>query len=170
MYNHQLISTTHYFTKLITIGGGADYIQLEGFHNYTYFPCSLRHPGLRLNSKARADICWWSAFLKTWNRISLLPPRVPSSCTFSDASGAGGCGAFNVAHRWFYVPWPSTWALRSIPAFMCMLLSASCDNYKIIVRFESIFLFNNYLALVGHAPSALKIYRGTLAGPAPLPA
>ena len=53
---------------------------------------------------------WWSIFVSSWNRVSLLPPATPNITIISDASGSWGCGAFNqCTGEWFQISWPTTW-------------------------------------------------------------
>ena len=52
---------------------------------------------IRLNTGFRADLVWWSEFVRQWNRKSFLPPpeHLPVLEIFSDASGSWGCGAWH---------------------------------------------------------------------------
>lgn len=64
----------------------------------------------RIDTQCRADILWWSIFVSSWNRVSLLPPATPNITIISDASGSWGCGAFNqCTGEWFQISWPTTW-------------------------------------------------------------
>ena len=65
---------------------------------------------VRLNSACRADIAWWSLFLKDWNGISFFPTFPQGITVVSDASGKWGCGAFvKESLHWFQVQWPEDW-------------------------------------------------------------
>ena len=56
------------------------------------------HHYIRLNLAARADLLWWSTFLKDWNGRSFFPPKEPSVEVVSDASGSLDADAFG-QHR-----------------------------------------------------------------------
>ena len=67
------------------------------------------HHSVRLNAEAQADIEWWSTFLFSWNRTSILRPLKtsdPDIEVWSDASGSWGCGAL-WRSRWLQVQWGS---------------------------------------------------------------
>ena len=64
---------------------------------------------LRLIMEFRADLCWWTTFLDTWNGVSVIAAlhRCPIDAKVtSDASGPWGCGAF-FGNRWFNLSWES---------------------------------------------------------------
>ena len=62
-----------------------------------------------LSPAAHADISWWSTFIHSQNRISLLLQPSPSQHIYADAFGSWGCGAL-CGQEWFQVPWPSEWS------------------------------------------------------------
>lgn len=68
----------------------------------------------RLNSTIRADLSWWSFFLREWNGVSLFPPGPPSVHLFSDASGSYGCGAVDPNRAYFNLQWPQQWSTVDI--------------------------------------------------------
>lgn len=70
-----------------------------------------RHHHVRLDRTARADLCWWSSFLRHWNgRLFLQLHGTPDIHLFTNASGSLGCGGVVMPDRWFQVEWPATWA------------------------------------------------------------
>ena len=71
------------------------------------------HHHIRLSRSFRADLAWWSVFLKAWNGISVMNSRstaTPSFMLTSDASGSWGCGAFCSTGEWFRFQWPPEWS------------------------------------------------------------
>ena len=57
------------------------------------------HHFVRLNSGAKADLCWWwwcvsVCFLQNWNGTPFFPKQSASRQVFSDALGNYGYGAF----------------------------------------------------------------------------
>ena len=72
------------------------------------------HFYIRLNSTIRADLAWWSFFLREWNGILLFPPEAPSVHIYSDASGSYGCGAVDPAGSYFCLQWPPSWSAVDI--------------------------------------------------------
>ena len=68
------------------------------------------HHHITLNLEASKDIHWWSDFLATWNRISIIPDK--DWCyqadleIFTDAASALGYGGYDHG-KWFYGPWPT---------------------------------------------------------------
>ena len=67
---------------------------------------------VHLSAAARADLCWWNAFLPYWNGASMMPPELSVFSILSDASGSWGCGAV-FKHWWFQLAWPPAW--RGVP-------------------------------------------------------
>ena len=67
------------------------------------------HHYIRLNTGARADLLWWSTFLKDWNGRSFFPSKDPLVEVTSDASGNFGCGGFWPGQGWFQVQWRESW-------------------------------------------------------------
>ena len=64
---------------------------------------------VRLNREFRADLAWWTMFLRTWNGVSLMrllatePTQVALT---TDASGNWGCGGYTTpSPQWFYWQW-----------------------------------------------------------------
>ena len=55
------------------------------------------HHHIRLNHEFKSDLMWWKVFSSHWNGASLLiaPQSTPQVMLTSDASGAGGCGAWS---------------------------------------------------------------------------
>ena len=69
--------------------------------------CTLkrRHHHARLTSSARADIAWWSQFLKVFNGTAnfISDEPVPDHIFTSDACSTGGAAYF--MGDWFYTNW-----------------------------------------------------------------
>ena len=74
------------------------------------------HHFVRLNTGARADLCWWRYFLQDWNGVSFFSQPAHSYHVYSDASGTFGCGAFLQSLGWFQVRWPACWDPVNIAA------------------------------------------------------
>ena len=74
------------------------------------------HFRVRLNLMARADLAWWSFFLREWNGVSLFHPGAPSVHVYSDASGSRGCGAVVPGVAYFRLTWPQQWDSVGITA------------------------------------------------------
>ena len=74
------------------------------------------HHFVRLNTGARADLCWWRYFLQDWNGVSFFSQPAHSYHVYSDASGTFGCGAFIQSLGWFQVRWPACWDPVNIAA------------------------------------------------------
>ena len=87
---------------------------------------SLDHH-IHLSPAARADISWWSTFIRSWNGISLLPPPSPSQHIYTDASCSWGCRAL-CGQKWFQVPWPFEWSEVNIAhkEIVPILLAVAC--------------------------------------------
>ena len=71
---------------------------------------------IRLNGAARADILWWSTFIREWNGVSMMWAincQAPEIQVVSDASGSWGCGAHWLPH-WFYFEWTPCLKSKSI--------------------------------------------------------
>ena len=68
------------------------------------------HHHLHLNTEAREDILWWSNFLPTWKRTTIIPQtyelRDSDICLSTDASKIGLGGVFG--NHWIQHPWPKT--------------------------------------------------------------
>ena len=72
------------------------------------------HHFVWLNTRARADLCWWQYFLQNWNGVSLQPAH--SYHIYSDASCTYGCCAFNQSLGWCQVRLPACWEPVNITA------------------------------------------------------
>ena len=78
---------------------------------------------VRLNQQCKADIAWWSLFIKDWNRIAFLVEPRHGPTVMSDASGSWGCGDFTADMlEWFQIQWPPTWELTNKAAKELLLL------------------------------------------------
>ena len=84
---------------------------------------------IRLRSGFKSDLMWWASFLKEWNGISMMSSlgrHTPSITLTSDASGAGGCGAFTSMGQWFRCEWQGAWTDVHITAKELLPIVIAC--------------------------------------------
>ncbi len=70
---------------------------------------------IHLDAMARADLLWWSYFLRSWNGTSFIPqPHQFVTHVYTDASGSFGCGGLMLPSNWFHLSWPPFWSIVDI--------------------------------------------------------
>ena len=119
-----------------------------------YVSLACNSAPIRLNAGFRADLAWWTCFLREWNGSSYLPPPplLPEFSMASDASGRWGCGAW-FRSSWIQLPWHGdTFALPiAVKEFLPILIAGVlwgriwdghrvrclCDNQTVVACLRS---------------------------------
>ena len=76
------------------------------------------HHHVRLNSEFRSDLQWWTLFMESWNRISMIQGQdmLPPVEMWLDASGSFAFGVISPQlGRWIQLQWPPGSHTANIP-------------------------------------------------------
>ena len=122
---------------------------------------------VRLNAEARADLQWWSAFLKQWNGRGFFATLAaePRFVVGTDASGSWGCGAVWASH-WFCWAWSAPWAPLPIAPKELLPVVLAAAVWGESWSGASVLLECDNTVVVAAVRSGVKQGRGAYASPA----
>ena len=91
------------------------------------------HHWIHLSTQFRADLCWWQAFLPSWNHRCMMDTvedhqRMPDELVTTDASGSWGCGAV-WQNAWIQLAWEAEWLDKSIAAKELVPIVLACASW-----------------------------------------